>query len=58
MKVILKKNIWEIRTGNPSLAVKIINVTPRPILPSQKAWKEIANHSRFFTPSFPHYVLV
>ena len=29
MKVILKKKyIWEIQTDNPSLAVKILNVTP------------------------------
>ena len=26
------KCIWEIRTNNPSLAVKILNATPRPIL--------------------------
>ena len=32
------KCIWEIRTDNPSLALKILNGTPRPILPSQKAW--------------------
>ena len=37
MKVIFfKKCIWEIRNDNPSLAVKILNVTPRPILPSQR----------------------
>ena len=38
MKVIKIKvyiYILEIRTGNPSLAVKILNGTPRPILPSQ-----------------------
>ena len=36
---------------NPSLAVKILNDTPRPNVPSQKAWLEIAsdNHSRIFT---------
>ena len=27
------KYIFEIRTGNPSLTVKILNITPRPILP-------------------------
>ena len=37
-----KKFIW-IRTDNPSLAVKILNVTPRPILPSQKAWLVMAS---------------
>ena len=31
-----KKCIWEIRTDNPSLAVKFLNGTPRPILPSQR----------------------
>ena len=42
---------WEIRTDNPSLAVKILNDTPRPNVPSQKAWLKIAsdNHSRIFT---------
>ena len=30
------KCIWEIRTDNPSLAVKILNDTPRPNVPSQK----------------------
>ena len=45
------KCIWEIRSDNPSLAVKILNDTPRPNVPSQKAWLEIAsdNHSRIFT---------
>ena len=49
------KCIWEIRTDNPSLAVKILNGTPRPIVPSQKAWLEIAsdNHSRIFTTLLP-----
>ena len=28
--------IWEILPSNPSLAVKILNDTPRPILPSQR----------------------
>ena len=32
MKVIFLKCIWEIWTYNPSLAVKILNATPRPIL--------------------------
>ena len=32
MKWFKKKCIWEIRTDNPSLAVKILNATPRPIL--------------------------
>ena len=47
IKVIFCKYIWEIRTGNPSLAGKILNGTPRPILPRQKAWLEITsdNHS-------------
>ena len=36
MEVFFLKCIWEIRTDNPSLAVKILNVTPRPILPNQK----------------------
>ena len=30
MKVIFKKVYLEIRTDNPSLAVKILNVTPSP----------------------------
>ena len=30
------KCIWKIRTDNPSLAVKILNGTLKPILPSQK----------------------
>ena len=38
------KCIWEIRTDNPSLAVKILNGTPRPTLPSEKAWLEIARY--------------
>ena len=42
MKVIEKRYIRKIRTGNPSLAVKILNDTPKPILPSQKAWLEMA----------------
>ena len=48
---IFLKCIWEIRTDNPSLAVKILIDTPRPNVPSQKAWVEIAsdNHSRIFT---------
>ena len=37
------KCIWEIRTDNPSLAVTTLNVTPRPILPSQKDWLEMAS---------------
>ena len=46
MEVIFQTYIREIRTGNPSLAVKVMNVTPRPILPGQKSdnhsmeWKE------------------
>ena len=45
------KCIWEIRTDNPSQAVEVLNGTPRPIVPSQKAWLDIAsdNHSRIFT---------
>ena len=35
MKVIF---FWEIRTDNPSLAGKILNDTPRLILPIIKAW--------------------
>ena len=34
--MIFKKCIKEIRTDNPSLALTILNVTPRLILPSQK----------------------
>ena len=50
MKVIFfKKCIWEIRNDNPSLAVKILNVTPRPILPSQRETpKKWANDINFF----------
>ena len=33
----------EIRTVIPSLAVKILNGTPKPILQSQKAWLEMAS---------------
>ena len=61
MKVIFViKCIWEIRTDNPSLAVKILNVTHRPILPSQKAWLEMASdyHSRIFTTLLPQIFLV
>ena len=38
-------------SNNPSLAVKILNGTPRPFLPSQTDWLEMAsdNHSRIFT---------
>ena len=36
MKVIFFKCIWEIRTDNPILVVKILNGTPRPILPREK----------------------
>ena len=55
MKVMFLKCIWEIRTSNPSLAVEILNVNPRPILPSQKAWLEMAsdNHLEFEQPSSP-----
>ena len=39
----------------PILAVKTLNCTPRPNVPSQKAWLEIAsgNHSRIFTTLLP-----
>ena len=35
------KRIWESRTDNPILAMKIFYVTPRPVLPSRKrlGWK-------------------
>ena len=37
MKVIFfRKFIWEIRTDNTSLDVKILNVTHRPILPRER----------------------
>ena len=51
IKVNFLNCIWEIRAGNPSLVVKIFNVTHRPILPSQYASMEMASdsHSRFFT---------
>ena len=51
VKVILKKVFLGNRTGNHSLAMKILNATPRPILPSLKAWLEMAsdNHSQIFT---------
>ena len=45
----------EIRTDKPSLAVKILN-TPRPILPSQKAWFEMTIDKiilEFSQPSSP-----
>ena len=53
------KCIWEIRTDNPSLAVKILNNTPRPNVPSQ-AWLEIAsdNHSRIFTTLLPQTAFI
>ena len=46
----LKKNVSG-RFEPTTPAVKILNVTPRPILPSLKAWLEVAsdNHSRIFT---------
>ena len=34
--IFFRKCIWEIRTDNPSLAVEILNGTPRPNMPSQK----------------------
>ena len=34
--MIFKKYIWEIRTDNPSLTVKILNATSRPILETQR----------------------
>ena len=39
--------------------MKILNDTPRPNVPSQKAWLEIAsdNHSRIFTTLLPQPVL-
>ena len=54
------KCIWEIRTDNPSLAVKILNDTPRPNVPSQKALLEIAsdNHSRIFITLLSHTVFI
>ena len=60
MKVIFLKCIWEIQTGNPSLAMKILNGTPRPNVPSQKAWLEIAsdNHSRIFTTLLPQTAFI
>ena len=36
MNGIFGKCIWENRTDNPSLAVKILNVTPRPTLPGER----------------------
>ena len=35
------KYIMEIRTGNPSLAVKILNATPRPILRERDRLREV-----------------
>ena len=48
---------------HPSPAVKILNITPRPILPIRKAWLEMAsdNHSRIFTnllPRFSFYIYI
>ena len=56
--LIFLKCISEIRTDNPSLAVKILNGTPRPNVPNQKAWLEKAsdNHSRIFTTLLPQTV--
>ena len=36
MNGIFLKCIWENRTDNPSLAVKILNGTPRPTLPRER----------------------
>ena len=55
------KCFWEIRTDNPSLAVKILNGTPRPNVPSQKGLvKKIAsdNHSRIFTTLLSQTVFI
>ena len=51
------KCIWEIRTDNPSLAVKILNDTPRPNVPS---WLQIAsdNHSRILTTLLPRLFII
>ena len=38
MKVNFFKSVKEIRKDNPNLAVKILNVTPRPTLPIHKVW--------------------
>ena len=45
---------------DPSLAVKILNDPPRPNVPSQKAWLEIAsdNHARIFPTLLPQPVFI
>ena len=53
---LMKVIFWQIRTDNPSLAVKILNGTPIAILPSQKT--HFNSIIRSLPSQFPFQIMI